>query len=226
MKETKRFPDPRKSKAGILAQAGALLSAVLASACCWLPLLFIAFGASGGTLAARFEAFRPVLLPLTFVLLGLAFYFTYRRPKAVAACEGEESRDCPPERSTGFTVKRLNKIMLWVVAAFVLAFAFFPNYVGVVLGGGESATTPPQTGEVEWRLAIDGMTCQACAVRLQSELRKVPGVAEAKVDYGQGTAVVLAAAAVTESALNQAVEAAGYSMSSAERTTGKQGGNQ
>ena len=61
--------------AGVIAQIGALASAVVASACCWLPLLLIAVGVSGGALAATFEAWRPVLLPVTFVLLGLAFYF-------------------------------------------------------------------------------------------------------------------------------------------------------
>jgi len=182
-----------------------------------LPLLFIASGVSGGALAARFEAFRPVLLPLTFALLGLAFYLTYRRPKAVAvaASEGEESCGCLPERSKGFAIKKLNKIMLWVVTAFVLAFAFFPNYVGFVLGVGESTSKSPRTTQVKWVLAIEGMTCQGCAAHLQSELRKMSGISEAEVDYEQGTAVVVAAPDVTGSELKQAVEAAGYSVSSA-----------
>lgn len=54
-------------------QIGALVSAIIASACCWLPLLLIALGVSGGALASIFETWRPVLLPTTFVLLGLAF---------------------------------------------------------------------------------------------------------------------------------------------------------
>jgi copper chaperone CopZ len=224
MKTTKSFPGIQTSKAGAVAQVGALLSAILASACCWLPLLFIAFGVSGGTLAVRFEAFRPVLLPLTFALLSLAFYLTYRRPRAVATgSKGEESCGCPPERSKGFAIKKLNKIMLWVVTAFVLAFAFFPNYVGFVLGAGESTSTPPRTEQIEWVLVIEGMTCQGCAAHLQSELRKISGVAEAEVDYEQGTAVVVATPDVTESKLKRAVEAAGYSVSSAENTSRKQG---
>ena len=70
--------------AEVLAQAGALTSAVISSACCWLPLLLLAFGVSGGALSATFEAWRPVLLPVTFMLLGIAFFLTYRKPKKAA----------------------------------------------------------------------------------------------------------------------------------------------
>ncbi|MBI5814894.1 MAG: hypothetical protein HZB29_04710 [Nitrospinae bacterium] len=135
MKASGISQDKATSKAGTIAQAGALISAVLASACCWLPLSLIAFGVSGGTMAAKFEASRPVLLPVTFAMLGLAFFFTYRKPKIVVAATsgGEESCGCPAEHLKGFTIKRLNKIMLWVVTVFVLAFAFFPNYIGFLL---------------------------------------------------------------------------------------------
>lgn len=39
-------PARRSSPTGLLATGGAMLSAILSSACCWLPLLLIAFGAS------------------------------------------------------------------------------------------------------------------------------------------------------------------------------------
>jgi copper chaperone CopZ len=214
------------SKAGSIAQAGALISAILASACCWLPLLLIAFGVSGGALAAKFEAARPVLLPVTFVLLGLAFHFTYRKPKAVTAATsgGEESCGCPPERSKSFTVKKLNKIMLWVVTAFVLAFSFFPNYVGYLFGGSDSAHPRSDSGLVEWSMTVEGMTCQGCAAHIQSELLKIPGVLEAKVDYEQARAVIVATSEVAETDLRKVVDAAGYSISSAEKMKTKQGG--
>lgn len=225
MKENGMSRDKAASRAGTIAQAGALISAVVASACCWLPLLLIAFGVSGGTLAAKFEAFRPVLLPVTFALLGLAFFFTYRKPKVVAAAAsgGEESCGCPPEHSKGFTIKRLNKIILWVVTVFVLAFAFFPNYVGFLLATNDTAQVRADTERVEWRMTIKGMTCQGCAALIQSELTKVPGVYEAKVDYEQGSAVITATPEVNEAVLRKAVEVAGYSVSSIENISNKQG---
>lgn len=215
-------------KAGAAAQAAALISGVLASACCWLPLLLIAFGVSGGTLAAKFEASRPVLLPVTFALLGLAFIITYRKPRIVAAAAsgGEESCGCPAEHSKGFTTKILNKITLWVVTVFVLAFAFFPNYVGFLLAGNRTTQVRSDTERVTWRMTIKGMTCQVCAAHIQSQLIKVPGVSEAKVDYEQGVAVITSTPEVNERVLLKAVELVGYSVSSIENISKKQGGIQ
>ncbi|MGC8492776.1 MAG: mercuric transporter MerT family protein [Syntrophobacteraceae bacterium] len=217
------------NRAGTVARVGALISAVLASACCWLPLLLIAFGVSGDALSAKFEVLRPVVLPLTFVLLGMAFYFTYRKPKAVAAAPlgtGETCCTAPgmKEDKKGFTIKKLNKVMLWVVTVFVLAFAFFPNYAGFFLRGNEAAPAQAGANRIEWTMKIDGMACQACATHIASELRKIPGVSEANIDYGKGLAVVFASPAVSESDLRKAVEATGYTVSSleeAKKTRGK-----
>lgn len=287
---------------GTLAQFGALASAVVASACCWLPLLLLAVGVSGGALSATFEAWRTVLLPMTFLLLGLAFYSAYWRPKVVpvsargpdaagnACCiapgaDAKAAACCLPPGTKGFALRKFNKVMLWVVTVFVLAFAFFPNYVGYLLGGGgalaarhdldkvvvkidgmtceacavkiENALrnvagvsaaevnyekaealvgTPrghqvPQAlilaaiggagnyagrfqNQVPWTLAIEGMTCQACAAQLQSVLANLPGVSSASVSYEQRRAVVLADSLVSEEKLRKAVSDAGYSLAS------------
>lgn len=188
-----------KLNAGSIAQTGALVSAVLASACCWLPLLLIAVGVSGGAMAATFEAWRPVLLPVTFALLGVAFYFTYRKPKVATAGAGEDccavsaadtdgASCCPPEKAKGITLKKVNKAMLWVVTVFVPAFALFPNYVGYLLGGGDTLAARTDLDKVI--VAVDGMTCKACAVSIQDSLRKVPGVEAAEVNYDTKQAVV------------------------------------
>jgi len=190
--------------AGTLAQFGALVSAVLASACCWQPLLLLAVGVSGGALSATFEAWRPVLLPITFLLLGLAFYSTYRRPKAapVSASELDAAGDaccapgadvkatacCLPPGTKGFMLRKFNKVMLWVVTAFVLAFAFFPNYAGYLLGGGVTLAARHDLDKVV--VKIEGMNCEACAAKIENALRNVTGVAAAEVNYEKAEAVV------------------------------------
>lgn len=190
--------------AAIIAQIGALASAVVASACCWLPLLLVAVGVSGGALAATFEAWRPVLLPVTLLLLGVAFYFTYRRPRVALSAglhSGPSGDDyccvpeagtveacCPPGSTRGMTLKRVNKAMLWVVTAFVLAFAFFPNYVGYLLGGSDTLAMRNDLDKVV--VDIEGMTCEACAASIEDSLRKVPGVAAAEVNYEKRQAVI------------------------------------
>lgn len=183
--------------AGVIAQIGALISAVVASACCWLPLLLLAVGISGGALSATFEAWRPVLLPVTFALLGVAFYFSYRKPKVLAsALAGGTSGDaccsvpepgvtepcCPAENAKGITLKKMNKVMLWLVTAMVLAFAFFPDYVGYLLSAGDDLD--------KILVKIEGMTCEACAANIENSLRKVPGVEAAKVNYDKSEALV------------------------------------
>jgi len=209
MAETRKHGMPQATgssrvDAGLLAQVGALASAIVASACCWLPLLLIAVGVSGGAWSATFEAWRPVLLPVTFVLLGVAFYFTYRKPKVLAATsagtaasgegccsvpeQGAAETCCPPENAKGVTLKKVNKVMLWVVTVFVLAFAFFPNYVGFLLGGGDTLAARSDLDKVV--VKIDGMTCEACATNIENALRRVPGVAAAEVSYERGEAVV------------------------------------
>lgn len=183
---------------GKLTQIGALVSAILASACCWLPLLLLAVGVSGGALSATFEAWRPVLLPVTFALLGAAFYFTYRKPKVVAddreaccvvpASGADDKACCPAPGAKGFSLNKLNKVMLWVVTAFVLSFAFFPNYVGTLLGDGKGLAANPDLEKVV--LKVEGMTCEGCAANLRKSLSKVPGIAGAEVSHDRGQAIV------------------------------------
>lgn len=62
-----------------------------------------------------------------------------------------------PAGAKGFTAKRLNKVMLWVVTAFVLAFAFFPNYGGfLIAGGGDTLAARDDLEKVV--VKIDGMS--------------------------------------------------------------------
>jgi copper chaperone CopZ len=187
-------------------------------------LLLVAAGISGGTLAATFGAWRPVLLPVTFALLGVAFYLTYRRPGAANAVSGssaaadaccapsragaEAKSCCPPERGRS-RIDRVNKVMLWVTTAIVLAFAFFPNYLGLLVGG--SGASPP-TDANRFVLKIDGMTCTGCESAVRSSLLKVPGVQEAQVSYEKGEAVVSVTRGVEESSLKKAVGEAGYTL--------------
>ena len=80
-----------------IAKVGTLVSAIMASSCCWLPLVLLAVGVSGAGIAATLEAYRPLFMVVTFGFLGAAFYFTYRPPKAGVgdgdACSATE----PPE---------------------------------------------------------------------------------------------------------------------------------
>ncbi|MEW6569119.1 MAG: heavy metal translocating P-type ATPase [Chloroflexota bacterium] len=66
-------------------------------------------------------------------------------------------------------------------------------------------------GSAEMRIRIEGMYCASCVQIVEQALRRVPGVLEANVNPGTGTAtIVYAPKQVDFAALQAAVEAAGY----------------
>jgi hypothetical protein len=76
------------------AKIGTILSAIIASSCCWLPPILIGlgllFGFSAdrmiGALKGSMETYRPIFMVVTFGFLGLAFYFTYRPRRMAKGC--------------------------------------------------------------------------------------------------------------------------------------------
>ena len=61
---------------------GSVLAAITASFCCIGPLVAVLLGAGGFAASAVFEKWRPVFLGVTCASLALAWYLTYRKPKA------------------------------------------------------------------------------------------------------------------------------------------------
>lgn len=210
---------PQKSKGETISKVGTVLSAIMASACCWLPLMLLAFGVSGAGIAGALESYRPVFIALTAVFLAAAFYFTYRPRKAASASEDccTPAHDCcatPAATSNRrFNMMTLNKVMLWVVTVLAVAFLFFPNYMKFFQTGGgtgEPAINNPLVRTTAF--SVKGMTCEACSVLVEKAIKDVPGVLGAKVDYERKRAVVTSEAccpAPTEAVLD-AIQKAGY----------------
>lgn len=196
---------PERRSVGRLAAGGAVFSAILSSACCWLPLVLLAFGASAAGVSGFFERYRPLFLVASAVLLALGFYLVYvRKP----ACAPGEACAVPSPRIT-----RINRAMLWIATAFVAAFALFPNYVGVLLGTGHAREAASADATFDLEFAVEGMTCEACAETLGSKLASLPGVSAAEVSYSAGRARLhfdSPQARPTDQAIAGAVSAAGY----------------
>jgi len=74
-----------------------------------------------------------------------------------------------------------------------------------------AAVSPPsgRADAAEYEFAVGGMTCAACAARVQSRLNKVTGVT-AVVNFASERAVVLAPAGVSATDIAGVIEAAGY----------------
>jgi P-type Cu+ transporter len=72
------------------------------------------------------------------------------------------------------------------------------------------ASPPSVVAETaQFEFSVGGMTCAACAARVQSRLNKVDGVTAA-VNFASERAVVLAPASITATKLTAVIEAAGY----------------
>ncbi len=200
-------PGNYSQSAGSWATVGAVVAAVLSSACCWIPLLLIGVGASAAGVAGFFEAYRPYLLGATGLLLAGGFYLVYfRKPRCgpAGACGVPKSR-----------LTRFNKVMLWVATAVVLLFAFFPNYVGLLLasGGGSDGKVPAALSGESRTYQIEGMTCEGCATHIRASLAKIPGVARVELTYAVKRARIFFADKVTppsDDTIQKVIEAAGY----------------
>jgi copper chaperone CopZ/NADH:ubiquinone oxidoreductase subunit 3 (subunit A) len=208
-----------RSRAETISKVGTVLSAIMASACCWLPLLLLAFGVSGAGIAGALDAYRPLFIALTVAFLAAAFYFTYRPRKAASASEDccATAHDCcatpAPISKRRFDVMTLNKVMLWAVTVLAVAFLFFPNYMKFFLSGGGSGEPAANNPLVRTTtFSVGGMTCEGCSVLVEKVIKDVPGVLSVKVDYDRKRAVITSEGCcpVPREAVLQALEKAGY----------------
>jgi copper chaperone CopZ len=161
---------------------GSIIAAISASLCCLGPIIAVSIGASGFAAASAFARWRPLFLVLTFALLGLAWFLTYRKPKTCP----EDSPPCPTSPAS-----RWNKLVLVLATTVVLAFAAFPYLSSAALrllssSGQQTNAANPAVLKV----SIPSMDCAACAASIQKQLIEQPGVQKAQVRFDSKEALV------------------------------------
>ena len=180
----------------LISAAGAVVAALAASACCIGPLVLAVLGLGGAASALALAPYRPWLLGVSFLLLGAAFYLTYRRP--AGACAPGEA--CVTPRT------RRGRLLLWIATIVVLLAAAFPLLSSRPAGGRAPAAAPART-----TLAIQGMSCGACVSRVSLKLKQTRGVSACEVSLEKGTAEVAYDPALTgPAAIAAAVSETGF----------------
>ena len=96
------------------AAGGSVLGGFLAASCCVGPPLFALFGVSGMGLIMTVMPHQTEIMAASFVLLGVGFYFAYRKPEvANSACENRGS-------------VKTNRAFVWLAAVLVAFFTASP----------------------------------------------------------------------------------------------------
>lgn len=110
-----------QEKQGAAALAAGGIAAILASACCLGPLVLVSIGLSGAWIS-KLQALEPYR-PLSIAVAVLALLLAYRRIYRPAA-------DCAPgEFCAALKIRRIYKIVFWLVALLVLIALGFPYVV-------------------------------------------------------------------------------------------------
>ncbi|MCL4704908.1 cation transporter [bacterium] len=152
-----------------LSTVGSVVTAIVASLCCIGPAVLAIAGAGSLSAFSAFETYRPYFIGVTVLLLGSAFYITYR--KREVKCE---DGSCKIE-SAG----RWNKIGVWS-ATIIAALAIAYPYLAAKPSPATNVAFAPKANVV---LNIEGMTCNACATRIQDTLSDLKGVHSVSVEY-------------------------------------------
>jgi mercuric ion transport protein len=99
--------------------AGAL-AAIVGSLCCVAPLVLITLGISGAWISqlTALEPYRPILIGVMVVFLGLAFRQLYIVP----------ARCAPGEACANPRLQRRQRQIFWVVVVALAALIAFPRY--------------------------------------------------------------------------------------------------
>ncbi|MBI3585523.1 MAG: cation transporter [Ignavibacteriales bacterium] len=159
-----------------LTSVGGVIAAVIASLCCIGPVIVVFLGVGSVAAFSVFEAYRPYLIGLTVALIGLAFYFTYRKQEIKC-----EDGTCKVEGAG-----KLAKTGVWSATILTILAIGFPS-----LGfAPQSAVNKTVDSTAIVTLNISGMDCKACAAGMEGSLAGMKGVRKAKVDFENGKATL------------------------------------
>jgi len=159
-----------------------LITAMTASLCCITPVLALIAGTSG--IASTFtwiEPFRPYLIGLTILVLGIAWYKKLKPLKEI---------DCECE-TAGKPKFIQSKKFLGIVTVFTILMLAFPYYSGVFYQNIEKQIIIVDKSDVKTtEFKISGMSCASCEEHVNHKVNKLNGIMASKTSYENGNAII------------------------------------
>lgn len=190
---------------------GGMLAALAASLCCVGPVLFALLGIGAFGASSLFLSLRPYLLAIAVLAIAFGFYRAYIRRESCAHGEA-----CAP-----MPVNKTSRIVLWVAAAGVLAFALSPYYVGYLaarftrsaqISPAAAPAVSTQASALETvTIEVTGMDCQSCEMQIKAALDNTQGVRSSDVSFERGNVRILYDPHQTDvNQIRRAIDSTGY----------------
>jgi len=186
---------------------GSVVAATAASVCCIGPLVAVLLGTGSLAAASGLQRWRPVFLGVTFVMLAVAWYLTYRKPKAEVCEDGVSCAGKPAAKGS--------KAILWIATILAIGLAALPLYAGAVARlvhpDGPAPVRSAGANVASLRVRIPSMDCAACAVNIERTLAKKEGIESARVTFKTKEAVVeYDAARISPDGIVAAIDETGF----------------
>ena len=180
-----------------------IITAIAASLCCITPILAIIAGTSG--IASTFtwiEPFRPYLIGLTILALGIAWYQKLKREKDID-CE------CDTDEKGKFIH---SMFFLGIVTLFAVVMLVFPYYSEIFYPSAENHSVIVEKSSIKSiEFSISGMTCSSCEEHINYKVNNLNGIVNSKASYEKGNAIIqFDKTKTTTTEIEKAINSTGY----------------
>ncbi len=161
-----------------------LFSAIVASLCCITPVLALLSGTTG--VASTFswvEPYRPILVGLTVLILGFAWYKKLKpRPQDIdCACDDDKPK---------FIQSKTFLFLVTIFAGIMLAFPYYSHLLFPNSSVKKKVLYVSENNVGELNYSIQGMTCTGCEAHIENKVNQLQGILEVDANYEKSSALV------------------------------------